>query len=184
MPCSFSTVISCEISTWTWRRILYIQRRTCREHSLCFRRMELFSRNRWLPVLRNGTLWLWQGGMLRCLVFWWLGESRTLCNKEWSGDVCVCVYVSLVWMLSLETLSPVPQQKDIGHAFFSYHNQCCGGGCGISFCLGMWSLTLGFVSSKFLAYTVNLFDSPCRQELLKYNSDSVWCIYWHIHDFA
>jgi hypothetical protein len=32
-----------------------------------------------------------KGSILRCLAFWWLGESRTLYQK--SGDVCVCVPV-------------------------------------------------------------------------------------------
>ena len=91
----------------------------------------------------------------------WVSHRRI--TKVWSGNVCVCVCVcvrvcvcvSLIWMLSLETLSPFPQQKDMDmHFQFSQPVMCRGG---ISFYIGMWSLTLGFVFSKSLIYTVNLF---------------------------
>ena len=51
-------------------------------------------------MLRNYSQRLRKGGVLRCLAFRRMGESQTLYKK--SGNVCVC----LIWMYSLETLSP------------------------------------------------------------------------------
>jgi len=52
---------------------------------------------------------LCSGGWVSC---------RHCIAKVWSGDyVCVCVCVSLIWMLSFEPLSPVPQPKDMDMQF-------------------------------------------------------------------
>ena len=82
----------------------------------------------------------------------WVSHRHCIA-RVWSGNVYVCM--SLIWMKSLETLSPVPQQKDMDMHFQFSQPVMCGGA--IPFYLGMWSLTLVFVFSKSLNYTVNLF---------------------------
>ena len=77
-------------------------------------------------VLRNSLHRLRQGSMLRCLVLWWLGESHTLYNKNMEWECIQYMCMSLIWMKSLETLSPVPQQKDMD-MHFQFHNQWCVG---------------------------------------------------------
>jgi len=67
-------------------------------------------------VLRDSTQRLWNGSTLRCLVFQRVGESQTLYSKSMKWR-CVCVCVSLIWTLSLETLSPIPQHKDVDMHF-------------------------------------------------------------------
>ena len=82
----------------------------------------------------------------------WVSHRHCIA-KVWSGNVCACV--SLIWMLSLETLIPVPQQNDMDTHFQFSQPVVCGGG--ITFCLRMWSRTLCFVFSKSVTYVVNLF---------------------------
>jgi hypothetical protein len=101
-------------------------------------------------VLRKHLHQLRKGGMLRCRVFQWLGESQTLYKKSVQWE-CVRACMRPFWIYSLETLSPVPQQDMDVHFLFSQSVVYVGG---ISFYLGMWSLTLGRVFSKSLFYTV------------------------------
>ena len=71
------TVTSCEISTWTWGRVLHIQSRTCGEHSLWIRRMELFSRKRRLPCVEEQlalALKGWHVEMSRFLAVGWVTD--------------------------------------------------------------------------------------------------------------
>jgi hypothetical protein len=96
--------------------------------------------------LRNGLHRLeWAA----CLVFSRLGESQTLYSKSMKWQ-CMCVpdLNVIPWNF---TYSSTTEWNE--HAFSVFTTIGMWGWN----CLGMWSLTLGFVFSRSLAYMVNLF---------------------------
>ena len=151
----FFTVTSCVISTSTWKRHFG-------DKSGPQLNMHPVSK-RWICVvgtedclvLKNHLHWRRKGNMLRCLAFRWLGESQTFYKKS---GVCVCTWSEFTPL----KCGVQPQQDMDMHLQFSQSVVYVGG---ISFYLGMWSLSSGCVLSKSLSYTVSLFRQfRCRLE--------------------
>jgi len=114
LPCSFFTVTSCEISTWTWGRALHILSRNCGEHSSCFRRMELFSGTEDCLVLRTvctGSERTARWDVLRS--GGWVSHRHCV-TRVWSGDVCMCFSDLNVIPLTFKSSS---RTEGHGHAF-------------------------------------------------------------------
>jgi hypothetical protein len=105
-------------------------------------------------VLRNPSHRLRKGGMLRCRGFWWLGESQTLYKEVYSWNVCVCVCARSEFTALKHEVHP---QQDMD--MYLQFSQSVVYVSGISFCLGMLSLTLGRVFSKSLSYKISCSDS-------------------------
>jgi hypothetical protein len=142
------------------------------EHASCVKRMDLCSMNRTLPRVEEPFAPLRKDSILKCLVFWQLGESQTL----YKMGMCVPDLNLLPWNMK-------SSHNWTRTCIFSFHNPWC-----------MWVEFVSALECEVLLWAVCsvspcLTWSVCSDSFVvgwrdcSSNSAEIWFIYRHAHSY-